>query len=243
MAKRVLPWVPWIVAEATLAWLEAQFWPDGGLWLLLIWTVVLLLYRTALAPTSRRSVRLVGDVVFAGLCVLAVFEGGWYLLPTVAAFAACDAAGLTIELPSLPDDAAGHEVGAAIAAMLLGWAGLAIAVSGPIYSTATSRVSANGVVTTSGPQLGLLQAGLSPQTAVLLVATAALFALVMIAALLHVRTDGVDAWRVLVAVTALLVVLVVLGLPTLGFWLVPGGAFALTAVQAGRRVQPSTHAP
>ena len=120
--------------------------------------------------------------------------------------------------------------------MLLGWVGLAIAVSGPIYSTTTSMVDANGVVTTSGPQLGLLQTGMSASTAVLLVATAVMFGLVTIAALLHVRTDGADAWRVLVAVTALLVVLVVLGLPTLGFWLVPGGAFALTAVQAGRRV-------
>ncbi len=236
MAKRLLPWLPWLLAEATLVWLEAQFWPDGGLWLLLIWTVVLLLYRTALAPTSRRNVRLVGDVVFAGLCLLAVFEGGWYLLPTVVAFAACDAAGLTIELPSLPDDAAGHEAGAAIAATLLGWAGLAIAVSGPIYSTATSTVSATGVVVTSGPQLGLLQTGLSPQTAVFLVATAVLFGLVTLVALLHVRTGGAGAWRVLVAVTVLLVVLLVLGLPTLGLWIVPGGAFALAAVQAGRRV-------
>ena len=125
--------------------------------------------------------------------------------------------------------------------MLLGWVGLAIAVSGPIYSTTTSMVDANGVVTTSGPQLGLLQTGMSASTAVLLVATAVMFGLVTIAALLHVRTDGADAWRVLVAVTALLVVLVVLGLPTLGFWLVPGGAFALTAVQAGRRVQPLAH--
>jgi hypothetical protein len=58
MARRVLPW---LLVEATLAWLEAQFWPDGGLWLLLIWTVVLLLYRMALAPISRRSVRVVGD--------------------------------------------------------------------------------------------------------------------------------------------------------------------------------------
>jgi hypothetical protein len=177
-------------------WLEARFWPDGGLWLLLIWTVVLLLYRTALAPTSRRSVRLVGDVVFAGLCILAVFEGGWYLLPSVVAFAACDAAGVTLELPSLPDDAAAHEVGAAIATTLLGWAGLAIAVSGPIYSTATSTVSADGTVVTSGPQLGLLQAGLSPQTALLIVATAVLFGLVTIAALLRVGTGGVEAWRV-----------------------------------------------
>ena len=243
MVKPMLPWLPWLLAEATLVWLEAQHWPDGGLWLLLIWTVVLLLYRTALAPTSRRGVRVFGDVVFAGLCMLAVFEGGWYLLPTVVAFAACDAAGLTIELPSLPGDAAGHEVGAAIASTLLGGAGLGIAVSGPIYSTATSTVSANGVVVTSGPQLGLLQAGLSPQTAVLLVATAVLFGLVTLVALLHVRTGGVDAWRVLVAVTALLVVLVVLGLPTLGFWLGPGGAFGLTAVRAGRRVQPSARRP
>jgi hypothetical protein len=165
MSKRIVSWLPWVLAEGTLGFLEAQLWPAGGLWLLLIWTAVLLLYRVALATASGRSVRVVGDLAFAGLCVLAVFEGGWYLLPAVVAFAACDAAGLTIELPSLPNDRGGYELRAALACTLLGWLGLAISVSGPIYASASSTVSANGVVVNSPPEVSLLQAGLTTQTA------------------------------------------------------------------------------
>jgi hypothetical protein len=243
MAKRVLPWFPWLLAEAPLAWLEAQFWPEGGLWLLLIWTVVLLVYRTALAPISRRSVRVVGDGVFAGFCFLAVFEGGWYLLPAVVAFAACDAAGLTIELPSLPTDAVGYELGAALASTCLGWVGLAIAVSGPIYASETTTVSANGVVVNSPPQVGLLEAGLPAQTALLLAGSVLVFGLVALVAVVHVRTGRRSAWRAFVAATALLVALIILGVPTLGLWLAPGGALALAAVRLGRPVQPSAGRP
>jgi len=172
--------------------------------------------------------------VFAGLCALVVFEGGWYLLPAVVAFAACDAAGLGIELPSLPDDAAGHELGAAIACALLGWLGLVVALSGPIYGSASSTASATGVVVNTPPQVGLLQAGLPLQTALLLGATAALFGLVTIAALVHVRSRRRDAWRALVAITATLVMLVALGTITVGLRLVPGGVLALASVRLGR---------
>ena len=42
MAKRTLPWLPWLLAEGTLGFLQAQMWPTGGLWLLLLWTAALL---------------------------------------------------------------------------------------------------------------------------------------------------------------------------------------------------------
>ena len=99
---------------------------------------MLVLYRTAFAATDRRALRLAGDLVFAGICFLAAFEGGWYVLPAVVAFAACDAAGLRLQWPRLPADRDGHELGAALAAAVVGWLGLAIAVSPPLYSTATS---------------------------------------------------------------------------------------------------------
>ena len=167
MAKRMLPWLPWLVAECTLGFLQAQLWPDGGLWLLLVWTAVLLLYRAAIAQISHRSIRLVGDLVFGGLCALAVFEGGWYLLPAIVAFAACDAAGVSITLPWLPDDRERQELRAAVASTLLGWVALAIFVSGPLYTSAAATVDANGVVVNSPPmQASLLQVGLAPQTAV-----------------------------------------------------------------------------
>jgi hypothetical protein len=223
-----------------LGFIEAQLWPDGGLWLLLLWTAVLLAYRAAVAQISHRSFRLVGDLVFGGLCVLAVFEGGWYLLPAVAAFAACDAAGVSITLPSLPDDREGHELGAAVASTLLGWVALVIFVSGPLYTSATATVDANGVVVNSPPmQASLLQVGLAPQTATLLATIALLFGLVTVSTAVYVRTRRRDAWLALVAVTVLLVALVILGSMTVGPWLVPGVALALVAVRLGRPVQPS----
>jgi len=242
MAKRMLPWLPWLVAEGTLGFLQAQLWPDGGLWLLLLWTAVLFAYRAAIAQISHRSLRLVGDLVFGGLCALAVFEGGWYLLPTVVAFAACDAGGVSITLPTLADDRERHGLGAAVAATLLGWVALAIFVSGPLYTSATATVDANGVVVNSPPiQASLLQVGLAPQTATLLVAIALLFGLVTVSTAVYVRTRRREAWRALVALTALLVVLAILGSMTVGLWLIPGVALALVAVRLSRPVQPSPH--
>jgi hypothetical protein len=242
MAKRMLPWLPWLVAEGTLGFLQAQLWPDGGLWLLLLWTAVLFAYRAAIAQISHRSLRLVGDLVFGGLCALAVFEGGWYLLPTVVAFAACDAGGVSITLPSLADDRERHGLGAAVAATLLGWVALAVFVSGPLYTSATATVDANGVVVNSPPiQASLLQVGLAPQTATLLVAIALLFGLVTVSTAVYVRTRRREAWRALVALTALLVVLAILGSMTVGLWLIPGVALALVAVRLSRPVQPSPH--
>lgn len=242
MAKRMLPWLPWLVAEGTLGFLQAQLWPDGGLWLLLLWTAVLFAYRAAIAQISHRSLRLVGDLVFGGLCALAVFEGGWYLLPTVVAFAACDAGGVSITLPTLADDRERHGLGAAVAATLLGWVALAVFVSGPLYTSATATVDANGVVVNSPPiQASLLQVGLAPQTATLLVAIALLFGLVTVSTAVYVRTRRREAWRALVALTALLVVLAILGSMTVGLWLIPGVALALVAVRLSRPVQPSPH--
>jgi hypothetical protein len=243
MAKRTLPWLPWLLAEGTLGFLQAQQWPTGGLWLLLLWTAALLAYRAAIGQISHRGVRLYGDLVFGVLCALAVFEGGWYLLPAVVAFAACDAAGLSITLPSLPDDRERHELDAAVGSTLLGWAALAIFVSGPMYSSATSTVDANGVVVNSPPmQASLLQAGLAPQTATLLATIALLFGLVTVLTAVYVRTRRREAWRALVAVTVLLLVPVILAWMTVGLWLVPGVVLALVAVRLGRSVQPSRQA-
>lgn len=241
MAKRMLPWLPWLVAEGTLGFLQAQLWPYGGLWLLLLWTAVLLAYRAAIAQVSRRSLRLVGDLVFGGLCALAVFEGGWYLLPAVMAFAAGDAAGVSITLPSVPDDRERHVLGAAVASTLLGWVALAIFVSGPLYNSATASVDTNGVVVNNPPmQASLVQVGLGPQTATLLALIALLFGLVTLSTAAYVRTRRRDAWLALVGVTASLVVLVILGSMTVGLWLVPGVTLALVAVRLGRPVEPAT---
>jgi hypothetical protein len=241
MAKLILPWLPWLLAEGTLGFLEARHWPDGGLWLLLIWTAVLLLYRTAVTQIPHRSLRLGVDLVFAGLCVLAMFEGGWYLLPAVAGFAACDAAGLSIRLPSLPDDREGYELGAALASTVLGWVGLAVFLSGPLYAWASANVSADGVVVTSASPVSLLQAGMTPQSAAILATIALLLGLVSVAAIVHVRTRRHGAWRALVAIAVALVALAALGVMTVGLLLVPGVVLAVVAVRLGRPAHLSAH--
>jgi hypothetical protein len=241
MTSRIVPCLPWLLAEGTLGFVDAQLWPDGGLWLLLLWTAVLLLYRAAVAQISVRSLRLVADLLFAGLCILAVFEDGWYLLPAVAGFAACDAAGLSIRLPSLPDDREGHELGTAFASTILGWVGLAAFLSGPLYASASASVSADGVVVNSSSKESLLRVALSPQSAAILATIALLFGLISVSAIVRVRTRRHSAWRALVAVVVVLVALVALGAMTVGLWLVPGVVLALVVVRLGRPAQPSAH--
>ncbi len=235
MAERILRWLPWLLAEGTLGWLQARLWPDGGFLFLLGWTVVLLLYRAAVAQIAHRSLRLVLDVVFAGICYLAVFEGGVYLLPAVVAFAAGDVAGVSIRLPSLPDDRGGHALGAALASTVLGWVALALFLSGPLYGSASTTVYPNGTVVNSGPtQVSLLQVGLTLQTGAVLATIAVLFGLVSVLTVVHERTGRNGTWRLLVAVTAVLLVLMALGAMTVGLWLVPGAVVALVVIRLGR---------
>lgn len=109
MTGRMIAWLPWLLAGASLAWVEVQLWPGGGLWMLALWSAILLLYRGFLVTgTNERRTRLFIDLLFAGFCFIAVFDGGWYVLPAVAAFTVCDALGLRIRLPSLPRAARGH---------------------------------------------------------------------------------------------------------------------------------------
>ncbi len=235
MARRILPWLPWLLAEGTLVWLQARLWPYGGLWLLLVWTALLLLYRAAVSQASHRSLRLVGDLVFAGLCAIAVFEGGWYLLPAVALFAVGDAVGVATSVPSLPGGREGHELGAALGSTVVGWLALAFFLSGPLYGSASSTIGPNGATVNSGPTTeSLLQVGLTGQAAVVLAACVVLFGLVTVLVLVHIRTGRDGAWRLLVGVTIALLALVVLGAWTVGLWLVPGAALALLAVRLGR---------
>ena len=238
MVGRIVAWLPWLLAEASLGWVEAQFWPDGGLWLIVLWTAVLLVFRGMVSLTSERRERLLIDLVFGGLCVLAVFEGGWYVLPAVAAFALCDAAGLRIRLPSVPHDARGYELRLAVASTLVGLAGLAIAISGPIYASATSTIEPDGTVVTTHSPAPLLQTGVAPPLAAALIIVAVLFVLVTLSAAVHLRSGLRAAWLALMAVTVSLVVAVVLTVVTLGLSLVPGVALAVAAASSTTRGIP-----
>lgn len=238
MVSQIVVWLPWLLAAASLGWVEARLWPEGGLWLIVLWTAVLLVFRWMVSLTNERLARLLFDLLFAGFCVLAVFEGGWYVLPAVAAFALCDLAGLRIRLPAIPQDARGYEVRLAVAATFVGWAGLAIALSGPLYSTATSAIEPDGSVLTTQSPAPLLQTGVAPPLAAALVIVAVLFVLISLTAAVHLRTGQRAAWLGLGAVTFFLSITVVLTVITLGpllLWLAPGVALALAATASDTR--------
>jgi lysylphosphatidylglycerol synthetase-like protein (DUF2156 family) len=243
MVRRIVAWLPWLLAGASLAWAEARFWPDGGLWLVVIWTSILLLYRGLLSLNPERGARLFFDLLFAGFCFIAVFEGGWFVLPAVAAFAVCDAFRLRIRLPSIPNNAQGHELRLAFASTLTGLAGLAIAISGPLYSSATTTVYLDGTTVATHSPAPLLQSDVTLAFAAVLVATAVLFVLVTLLAALHLRSARRAAWLALVVATGSLVLTVVLSVVALGPWLAPGAALAVAAVAIGRSAPlPSANA-
>ncbi len=54
------------------------------------WALVILLIRGITVTFAARSTRLAMTTTFAGLCFLAGFEGGWYLLPACIGFAFAD---------------------------------------------------------------------------------------------------------------------------------------------------------
>ncbi len=244
MAKRVIPLFPWLLAEAPLAWTEAQFWPDGGLWLLSFWTVALLVYLDGPRPDlpsqparrGRRGVR-------RNSASSRSSRAAW-IPPAVVAFAACDAAGLTIELPPLPRRRRRLRArsGARLHGPRLGGArdrgerpdlqhgddgglgqrrgGEQPSGGGPAWGGAagTDRTAPGW----QRPRLGARRPrGRRPR-----------------ADRPPLRLAGARRRP-----TALLVALVILGLPTLGLWLAPGGALALAAVRLGWPVQPSAGHP
>ncbi len=241
MGGQIVVWIPWILAEASLGLVEVQLWPDGGLWLVVIWTAVLLVFRGMVSLASERRARLLFDLLFGGFCVLAAFEGGWFVLPAVAAFALCDLAGLRIRLPAIPHDALGREVRLAVAATFAGLMGFAIAMSGPLYATATSAIEPDGSVVTTQSPAPLLQTGVSPLLGLLLVVVALLFVAVTLTAAAHLATRRLAAWLALLASTFLLLTAVVLTLIMLGpsmLWLGPGVALAVVATGSTMPANP-----
>ena len=145
---------------------------------------------------------------------------------------------MSIHLPPLPSDRDGHELGAALAAAVVGWLGLAI--SGPLYETVTSSVAPNGQVVDIPPQVGLLQAGVSAPTAALLLAIEVLFRVLPLTAAVHVRTPRREAWLGLTALALALTAMAMPAVHLVGLWTAPGLVLAWLAVRIGRAEPLST---
>ena len=83
------PWLPWFLTAGAFGIFLLVLASDG-LTLVLTWGVVILAYRGSAALGQGRTLRLWLDALFALVCVLAAFEGGWYLIPAAAAFSRAD---------------------------------------------------------------------------------------------------------------------------------------------------------
>ncbi len=238
MLGRIVAWLPWLVAEGFLARTEAEFWPDGGLWLLVLWTAILLLYRGFAALVPDRGGRLVLDALFAGFCVLAAWEGGWLMLPAVAAFSACDTLGLRIRLPAIPHDAGGNALRVAVAAAGIGWAGLALGISGPMYASAGTIGYPNGTVVSTHSPAPLVAGGVEPLVVALLAVAVALFALIGVVAAARARGRIDPDGRMLLATAGALVVVAIAAIPAAGLWLIPGAGLGVIAALVARDPSP-----
>ena len=54
------------------------------------WSVALIVFRCCAGLMRTRAGRVAIDAAMGGLCVLAAFEGGWFLLPCVVAYTLID---------------------------------------------------------------------------------------------------------------------------------------------------------
>jgi len=85
MKPTILRWLPWALVAAALTLFLVIPGVNGPV-LLLAWGGIMGLYRYGVAVLPDRRSRLVVDGFCAFACLLAAFEGGWYLLPAVLAF-------------------------------------------------------------------------------------------------------------------------------------------------------------
>ena len=89
MKAIVVRWTPWALLLAALGLF--LFIPDAnGLAVAAIWGLIIVASRVGIGLLPDRTARLWADSLLAFVCLLAGYEGGWYLLPAVIAFAIQD---------------------------------------------------------------------------------------------------------------------------------------------------------
>lgn len=85
---RLVRWLPWALSAGALV-LFVAISPSGFL-LAGGWALVILVARVLAGVASSRDGRLAVDAIFTVVCILAAFEGGWYLIPAAVAFIVAD---------------------------------------------------------------------------------------------------------------------------------------------------------
>jgi hypothetical protein len=240
MAARIARLLPWLIAEAALVLLEAILWPEGGVWMLMIWNAILAMVRAAVAQTAARRNKLTVDVAFAILCFMAAWEGGWYLLPAAVAFGVVDAV-VKPAPPIDPRELPGEQVAAAASA-ILGWLAIGVFISGPLYSSASTTLLPDGSTATSHSPASPLVVGPSTQSIVVLGVAVLLFAATWLFASLDGRRHSPLAYTGLATTTMALTALAILGAMSVGLFLAPGVALALVALWLAHSARQSSTA-
>ncbi len=232
-----LRWLPWLLAAVALTTFPVVLGGSGVL-LALIWFVVLLAYRWLVGGQQPRG-RLVANIVFGALCFLAGFEGGWYVLPAVLAFAYGDWRGVD-SVTRVPARLWQGPLALTLAAAFAGWLAIVVVLFAPLYAMASSTV-APGLAPAPGitGTVNLVDLGLRPQAGLLLGSLAVLFALAVAAAVLFERSHSRAARRLLVAIAVLLASVVLIGAWTIGPWLLPSLALLLAAIGTTRGLAPT----
>lgn len=89
MRITVVRWLPWVLVAGVLCLFLVIPGVDGIV-LALAWGGLVGLFRYGVALLPDRDARLWVDGIFLVACLLAAFEGGWYLVPATIAFAVKD---------------------------------------------------------------------------------------------------------------------------------------------------------
>jgi hypothetical protein len=230
---RLIRWLPWALAAAALLLFVAI--SPSGLLLAGAWGLAILVARVLAAVATSRDGRLGIDAVFTVVCVLAAFEGGWYVVPAAVAFILADRrAGTGLAPPPLAGTQL--ELIAGVMSAIVGWLALAFVVWGPTYSSMSSTIGPGGAVDSTTTALSLAAVGITSRTAAVLIGTAILLGVVGVGALIHVRVRVRWAhWAIGLAAIALCVI-AFLGAFSIGLYLVPAIGLAILAWWVGRGV-------
>jgi hypothetical protein len=231
MAHAVARWVPFVLlALACGVFLIA---PDvNGPLLIAAWLVVFGIERAVAASIATRDARVALDAILLIGCVLAAFEGGWYLVPSAIAFLWIDRR--PTSPTGTPINRVDRETVAGLGAGAAGLAGLVAVLLAPLWTSATSTIGTGGVLDAVAQPSNLLAVGLLPRTAIFFVAAALLSGVIAGSALAHARRGGRTPSRILGLSVIGLGAVAVLGAFTVGLFLLPAVGLGAWAWLSGR---------